>query len=73
MVSLPHFRSRKLPQAASAPVPGLLVKEREAFLHLALVGMTLTVTALLGYMALREESEDGEDVLIVDVHPSPRD
>lgn len=67
MVSLPLFRSRNLPQTARASVPGVLVKEREAFLHLALVGMTLTVTALLGYMALREEEEETEEVLVVDV------
>ena len=72
MVSLPLFRSRRLPQAASAPVPGLLVKEREAFLHLALVGMALTVTALLGYMAVREESDEGEDML-VGIEPIPHD
>jgi hypothetical protein len=33
-------------------------KEREAFLHVALLGMTLTVTALLGYIAVCAGDEE---------------
>ena len=34
------------------------VNEPEAFLHVALLGMTLTVTALLGYIVTRERDWD---------------
>ena len=33
-------------------------KEREAFLHVALLGMTLTVTALLGYIAVSADDDE---------------
>ena len=34
------------------------LEERELFLHVALLGMTLTVTALLGYIAARDSEEE---------------
>ena len=55
MVSLPLFRSRNLPQTSRPPVPGALVKEREAFLHLALVGMTLIGPEEEGLGSVSEE------------------
>lgn len=39
-------------------LPLIQVNESEAFLHVALLGMTLTVTALLGYIATRERDWD---------------
>ncbi len=47
MTSLPTQRQATLPLIAP-------VSEPEAFLHIALLGMTLTVTALLGYIVTRD-------------------
>lgn len=51
MPSLPALRRGTLPLIGP-------VNEPEAFLHVALLGMTLTVTALLGYIATREREWD---------------
>jgi len=51
MPSLPALRRGTLPLLGS-------VNEPEAFLHVALLGMTLTITALLGYIATRERDGD---------------
>jgi hypothetical protein len=47
-----------LPALRQGTLPLLPVNEPEAFLHVALLGMTLTVTALLGYIATRERDWD---------------
>lgn len=47
-----------LPARRRVTLPLLPVNEPEAFLHVALLGMTLTVTALLGYIATRERDWD---------------
>lgn len=52
MLSLPSLRRPALPQR-HAP------ERREAFLHLALLGMTLTVAALLAYIAERDADDAG--------------
>ncbi len=51
MSSLPALRRGTLPLIGPATEP-------EAFLHVALLGMTLTVTALLGYIVTRERDYD---------------
>ena len=51
MPQLPALRRATLPLIGP-------VNEPEAFLHVALLGMTLTVTALLGYIATRERDWD---------------
>jgi hypothetical protein len=53
MISLPALRGATLPALDRA-------REREAFLHIALLGMTLTVTALLGYIVTREAEDPPE-------------
>ena len=50
MMSLPVLRRTALPTPTGT-------EAREAFLHIALVGMTITVTALLGYIAMRDADE----------------
>ncbi len=50
MVSSPALRSAPLP----ARHPG---GERETFLHIALLGITLTVAALLAYIVVREAED----------------
>lgn len=47
-----------LPVRRRGALPLIQVNEPEAFLHVALLGMTLTVTALLGYIATRERDWD---------------
>ncbi len=56
MMSLPILRRSALP----APVR---TEMRETFLHIALAGMTITVAALLGYIAAREGEEAVEQEL----------
>lgn len=56
MMSLPILRRSVLPAPAR-------IEMRETFLHIALVGMTITVTALLGYIALRDADEALEQEL----------
>lgn len=51
MPSLPALRRGTLPLIGP-------VHEPEAFLHVALLGMTLTITALLGYIVTRERDLD---------------
>lgn len=51
MISSPALRATGLPQISPA-------KERELFLQVALLGMTLTVTALLGYIAARDTEDE---------------
>lgn len=45
------------PRRETLPLIGP-VTEPEAFLHVALLGMTLTVTALLGYIVTRDRDYD---------------
>jgi hypothetical protein len=47
-----------LPALRRGTLPLMPVNEPEAFLHVALLGMTLTITALLGYIATRERERD---------------
>jgi len=47
-----------LPALRRGTLPSMPVTEPEAFLHVALLGMTLTITALLGYIATREREWD---------------
>ena len=47
-----------LPARRRGALPLIQVNEPEAFLHVALLGMTLTVTALLGYIVTRERDWD---------------
>jgi hypothetical protein len=51
MPSLPALRRGTLPLIGP-------VNEPEAFLHVALLGMTLTITALLGYIVTRDRDLD---------------
>lgn len=60
MTLLPDLRSMmSLSVLRPAPLPQITpARERELFLHVALLGMTLTVTALLGYIATRDNEEE---------------
>ncbi len=51
MPSLPVLRRGTLPLVGSEAEP-------EAFLHVALLGMALTVSALLGYIVTRDRDYD---------------
>ncbi len=55
MPSLPALRRGTLPLIGPAAEP-------EAFLHVALLGMTLTVTALLGYIVTRDRDYEGQAI-----------
>lgn len=57
MMSLPILRRNALPALTAT-------EARETFLHIALVGMTITVTALLGYIAAREAEDAAERELL---------
>lgn len=60
MMSLPALRSMiSSPALRAIGLPRITPeKERELFLQVALLGMTLTVTALLGYIATRDAEDE---------------